>query len=364
MNLANLQRLLVWGLLGPIVALNVWLLSQVYRYFEPVITLFAIAAMVAFLLNYPVRAFQRSRMTRTQAVALVLIVTCTVLAILLLLLVPSLVEQTNQLLKRIPDWLGVSQTNLAALDQWARDRNLSVSLRDIGDRLSTQLETQLQNLIRETLNLAVATLSGFINTILVLVLASYMLLYGDRVWYGLINLLPHRIRLPFSESLRLNFHNFFICQILLAGFMGVVLLFYFLIRNVPFAILFALVIGVAELVPLVGASLGIGLVCLLLALQNVGLAVEVAIVAVILQQIRDNVLAPRMLGNFTGLNPIWIFVALLAGLQIAGFLGIIVAVPIAGTVKGTLDAIYNAGNNRMLTKDEVVKSQPENNREI
>jgi predicted PurR-regulated permease PerM len=46
------------------------------------------------------------------------------------------------------------------------------------------------------------------------------------------------------------------------------------------------------------------------------------------------------MGSFTGLNPIVILIALLVGLQIAGFLGVVVAVPIAGTIKGTLDAMY------------------------
>jgi predicted PurR-regulated permease PerM len=354
MNLStNLQRLLILGLSGPIVALNVWLLSQVYRYFEPIISLFAIAAMLAFLLNYLVQAFQRARLSRIQAATVVLAMTSAVLVVLLVLFVPLLVEQTNQLLGRIPDWLAASQTNLRAWERWAIERNFPVNIRDLGDRLVTQLETQLEALLKQTLSLAVATLSGLINTILVLVLTFYMLLYGDRLWYGLINLIPARIGLPLSESLRLNFHKFFICQILLAAFMTLTLLPYFLGRNVPFAVLFALVIGLAELVPLVGASLGIGLVCLLLALQNMGLAIEIAIVAVLLQQVRDNILAPRMMGNFTGLNPIWIFVALLAGLQIAGFLGIIVAVPIAGTIKSTIDAVYHLNPNQMHAKEEL-----------
>jgi predicted PurR-regulated permease PerM len=58
-----------------------------------------------------------------------------------------------------------------------------------------------------------------------------------------------------------------------------------------------------------------------------------------MQQVKDNLLAPRLLGNFIGLNPIWIFVAILMGYEIAGLLGTLVAVPIAGTIKGTFDAI-------------------------
>ena len=113
----------------------------------------------------------------------------------------------------------------------------------------------------------------------------------------------------------------------------------FLALKVPFALLFALLIGLTELIPFIGATLGIGLVTILVLFQNWWLAIQVAMVAIFMQQIKDNVLAPRVMGNFTGLNPIWIFIALLMGVQIAGLLGAIISVPIAGTIKGTIDAI-------------------------
>jgi predicted PurR-regulated permease PerM len=108
---------------------------------------------------------------------------------------------------------------------------------------------------------------------------------------------------------------------------------------VPFALLFALLIGAAELIPFIGATLGIGIVTILVLFQNWWLALQVAMSALLMQQIKDNVLAPRIMGNFTGLNPIWILIALLMGAEIAGLLGVIVSVPIAGTIKGTIDAI-------------------------
>jgi predicted PurR-regulated permease PerM len=63
----------------------------------------------------------------------------------------------------------------------------------------------------------------------------------------------------------------------------------------------------------------------------------VLIASVIIQQIKDNLLAPKLMGEFIGLNPIAILICLLAGGQIAGLLGVIVSVPIAGTIKGTID---------------------------
>ncbi len=335
----HLQRLLVWGLTGPIVALNVWLLTQLFRFFEGLVTVLVMAAILAFLLNYPVRLFQRATLSRVQAVTLVLFVTVAVFVIAIVTLVPMIVDQTNQLSKNIPHWLKTSADSLQTLDLWAKQRNLPLDLQGFSGRINNQIERQLELVAKEALGLALGTVNGLITTILVFVLALYMLLYGNQLWNGLINLLPPQYGIPFRESLWLNFHNFFISQILLAAFMGLALIPVFLVLQVPFALLFALLIGIAELIPLVGAALGIGVVTILLMLQNFWMGFWVAIAATILQQVRDNVLGPKMLGDFTGLNPIWIFIALLMGLQMAGFLGVIIAVPIAGTIKGTLEAV-------------------------
>jgi predicted PurR-regulated permease PerM len=132
----------------------------------------------------------------------------------------------------------------------------------------------------------------------------------------------------------------------------------FLIIKVPFALLFAILIGISELIPFIGASLGIGLVTILVLLQNWWLAVQVALVAVVMQQVKDNLLAPRLLGNFIGLNPIWIFVAILMGYEIAGLLGTLVAVPIAGTIKGTFDAIKNAKSGDFVSTVTIARDLP------
>lgn len=338
---ASWRRLLIYGLSGPVIALNIWLLAIVFNYFENLITVLTVAAILAFLLNYAVRFFERSGITRTQAVIIVLLVSITLLVFVGLFLVPLVIDQLNQLLQGIPLWLENIQERLGELDNWARARKLPLDLRGFSSRINANIESQLQELAGQAVGLALGTLSGLIETILVVVLAFYMLLYGDRMWNGLINLLPPQIGLPLSASLRLNFHNFFLTQLLLGLFMFGTLTPIFLILNVPFALLFALLIGAAELIPFIGASLGIGIVTLLVLFQNWGLAVQVALAAIVMQQIKDNVLAPRLMGNFTGLNPIWIFIALLIGAKIAGFLGAIVSVPIAGTIKGTIDAIRN-----------------------
>ena len=81
---ASLKHLLIYGLSGPIIALNIWLLSLLFHYFQHPITIVSIATILAFLLNYPVQFFKRARITHTQAVIVVLLIALTVVVILVI----------------------------------------------------------------------------------------------------------------------------------------------------------------------------------------------------------------------------------------------------------------------------------------
>jgi predicted PurR-regulated permease PerM len=348
---AYFQRLLILGLSGPLLVLNLWILGVVFHYFQHLITVLVISAILAFLLNYPVRIIERFYRSRSQAVIVVLLFTLALLVVLGITLVPIVINQTSELLNNIPAWLDASNDNLDRLYTWTKVRRLPIDIKAISKSINTRIESQVQVLATQVVGFALGTLSGLLDTVLVFVLAFYMLLYGKSLWQGTVNLLPPQIGLPFSESLRLNFQNFFISQILLGLFMVATLTPIFLTLQVPFALLFALLIGIAELIPFIGATLGIGLVTILVMLNSFWLAIRVAIAAIVMQQIKDNLLAPRLMGEFIGLNPILIFIALLVGGQIAGVLGVIIAVPVAGTIKGTIDAI------RLLSQISVVATE-------
>lgn len=335
----DLKRLLYFGLLFPTVTLNVWVLGGVLSYFQQLVTLLIVSAILAFLLDYVVRGLERVRVPRSGAIILVLLATVAILGIVGVTLVPILVTQSVQLFNNIPSWLETSRGHVIGLDAWAKSKNFPIDLQVLSSRVSGQIESQSQELARQALGVAIGTLSSLVDTIFVIVMAFYMLLYGGQLWRGLIGRLPDRFGSEFGHALRVNFHNFFLSQFVLALFMTMTLIPIFLVLRVPYALLFALLIGLAELIPFVGAALGIGGVTLLVMFQDFWLAFSVGMAGTILQQIRDNLIAPKIMGDLTGLNPIWIFVSLLLGLKIAGILGVFIAVPLAGAIKATIDAI-------------------------
>jgi predicted PurR-regulated permease PerM len=337
----NARKLLVWLLLSLVFAANTWLLSQAFRYFEHIITVVSISAILAFLLNYPVRALDRTGISRGQAVGVVLIGTLVIVIVLGVTVVPIVIEQIASLSEQVPKWVQSSSENINSLEVFAKGKGLSLDFEVIRNQINSNLPKQLEGFTQQAVAVALGTASSLIDSLLIVVLGVYILIDGDKLWEGTITLFPTKWSRLVGESLRMNFQRFFISQFLLGAFMAVVLTVIFLLLEVPFALSFAILIGLSQLIPFVGATLGIGLVTLLVLLKSFNLAAKVFVVSFLLQQVKDNFLTPKLMGDFIGLDPVMILLAVLVGLQIAGFLGVLVAVPIAGTIKSMIDLIRN-----------------------
>lgn len=337
MHLSELiRRYLLYGLSGPVIVLNLWVLGQMFQYFEGLITVTILSAVLALILDYLVRLFERFRFTRTQAVLLVLFLFLVLVVILGFTLIPIVLGQATQLVQGLPGLLEAGDRNINWLRSFINQHNLPFDI----DQISGQINTQLQAIVTNLPELAINTVGQMFATILLVVLAFYMLLYGERCWKGLMNLLPRKLGEALSHSLKQQFHQFFLSQLLLALVMILFLIPTFLVLHIKFALLFVLIIGLFEVIPLFGATFGIGIVTLLvMGLQGFIPAVQVFLASVFFQQITDNIVAPRIRGDFTGLNPIWIIIALLIGGRVAGFIGVVLAMPIAATIKSTIEAM-------------------------
>lgn len=337
MQLSELiRRYLLYGLSGPIIVLNLWVLSQVFEYFEGLITFFILSSILALILDYLVRVFERLHLSRTQAVLVVLFLFLLLVLVLGFTLIPIVIEQATQLLQGLPGLLEAGDRNITWLQTLINEYNLPFNL----NQITRQLNSQTERILGSLPEFAINTLGQIFATLLLIVLAFYMLLYGERCWQGLINLLPLKLGKALSTSLKEQFHRFFMSQLLLALVMMLFLIPTFLVLEIKFALLFVLMIGLFEVVPLFGATIGIGLVTLLVfGLQGFLPAVQVVVSGVFFQQITDNIIAPRIRGDFTGLNPIWIIMALLIGGRVAGFIGVVLAMPIAATIKSTIEAM-------------------------
>lgn len=332
---SRLLRIGVWGLTLPLILLNGWALLLLFDYFRAIITIVVVAILLAFVLEYPVTWLQRFRLRRPRAVLVVLLWFGLVLLILGITLVPLVIEQGNELGDRLPSWIASGTQQLDALQTWAAARRLPVDLSHWMTQLEGQVATQLQAASGVVVVTLVGAISSGLNGLLTLVLTFYLLIHGQQLWDSVFRYLPIATGTRLRESLHRNFHNYFVSQAIVALLMGTAMTLAFVMLQVPFGLVFGLGVGVLALFPF-GAALGIALVSGLTALSSVWLGGKVLAIAVIIDQLIENGLAPQLIGGFTGLSPVWILISLLVGAKVAGLLGVIVAVPIAGSIRDSL----------------------------
>ncbi|MDZ8024479.1 MAG: AI-2E family transporter [Nostoc sp. SerVER01] len=343
MQSANkLPRWLSIGLAFPIIILNGWLLLQVVQYFQPLVSIIAAAILLAFVLNYPIQFLQQQGVKRNLAIGGVLLLTVVIIGGLGITLVPLIIEQLNELANILPSWIDSGTQQLQAFQDWAlSQQHLPINLSALVSEILERLSNQLQSFTGRILGFAVDTIGIVVNVLLAVVLTIYLILNGERLWDGIFQWFHPNIGSKIRQLLREDFHNYFIGQATLGAVLGLTITLAFWILQVPLALLFGIGIGLFSLFPF-GTGIGIAIVSLLVALQNFWLGVEVLGVAVAIDQVNSNVIAPRILGNLTGLNPVWVVISLLLGAKLGGVLGLLIAIPIASFIKDTADS-WRAG---------------------
>lgn len=356
-SLNQLPKWMLWGLALPLITLNAWVLFLFFQYFESLITIAVAAALLSFILDYPVQWIQQLKLDRTRSVLVVVLVVLVGFAVLGITVVPTLISQLNELAMRLPSWLDSGNQQLLALQQWAAARQLPIDLAKIVGQLEDQVTNQLRILSGTLLSIFFSTIGRVLDVILTTVLTIYLLLHGDRLWDGLLTWFPQPLGNTIRQVIRQNFHNYFVGQVTLAGIVTVIMTSAFVLIQVPFGLLFGIGIGLLALFPF-GKSVGITIVTVLTSLKSIWLGVRVAVVAVIIDQVIESVVTPQLIGRFTGLNPVWILISLLIGTKVGGVLGLVVAVPFASSLKNLADILRASSAAELAEQGAIATPQP------
>jgi len=320
LNNLTLVRFLLFFLSG-------WALVTLLAYFETVIVIFTSATILAFLLSYPVRWLRRF-LPHGLAVGIVFISSLLIIAGLTATVGLAILYQGQQLIDSVTAFLNSLAPVVGQIEEFLLRRNLQVNL----DGIEEQLRAQALGLIGSGLATLQIFLANLVTLILIAVVALFMLLDGERLWNLALKAAPKQLRTRLTAVIKRKFLGFFKSQVILMLFLSITSFIVFLILRVPFPLVLALIIAIFDTVPGIGATLGISIVTLVVLSQNVFLAAKVLIACIVLQQIQDNLIAPRVMQDSLNLNPVVVFFALLVGARIAGLLGVFISIPIAGVI--------------------------------
>ncbi|EAW45143.1 AI-2E family transporter [Nodularia spumigena CS-584] len=304
-----------------------WAIVQVLAYFSTVIVIFIFAGILAFLLSYPVKWSERF-LPHGIAVIVVFLVSLLVLVGLIVTLGFAILSQFQQLLEQAPQFVEYVISLLNTLQNILIKFNFKVDFQLI--------EEALRNQILAGIGTGWATFQGLlinlVDLILIAVVAFFMLLDGKRVWDFLMKFFPRNVRNQVTLAIQQNFLGFFWGRLLLSLFFGGSIFVVFIFIQLPYALFLAAIAGVFDLIPGIGATIGITLVALIALPQGIWVSVQVLIGSVILQQVEENLLMPRIMQGSINMNPVFMFFALLIGAKVAGLVGVFLSIPIAGVL--------------------------------
>lgn len=315
-----------WGIAAAVFFLVLWVLDDV-------ILPFVLGAAIAYFLDPVADRLERAGCSRAVAVAIITFFALLLFVVLALLIVPMLVTQAASLIDSVPEMFGNLQVFLTERFPDLLDANSTIrrSLSSIGETIQARGG--------EILNTVLASFSGIVNAVVLFVLAPIVAFYLLYDWDNMIAkvdaLLP-RDHAPTIRTLAADIDK------TLAGFVrgqGTVCLIlgaYYAIALMAVGLNFGLVVGfiagALTFIPYVGALVG-GVLAIGLALfQFWGDWLWIVLVWAIFQSgqfVEGNILTPRMVGSSVGLHPVWLIFALSAFGALFGFVGLLVAVPVA-----------------------------------
>jgi predicted PurR-regulated permease PerM len=326
MALPARQQITLWGIAFVAFLLLMWLMGQV-------LLPFLVGGAIAYFMDPVADRLQRLGLSRTAATSVISIVALLVVVLLVLAIIPTLVSQLSALVNSAPEIFQKLQAFL--LERFPELADSTSTMRQTLADIGAAIQSRGGELAAGLVNSALGVVSIVVFILVVPVVAFYLLLDWDNMVQRIDGLLPR----DHAETVRRLAREI---DAVLAGFVrgqvSVCLLLgaYYSVALMAAGLQFGLVVGAIAgtitFIPYVGALVG-GLLAIGLALfQFWGDWVSISVVAGIFaagQFIEGNILTPKLVGKSVGLHPVWLLLALSAFGTAFGFVGMLVAVPVA-----------------------------------
>jgi len=327
------KQLRIW-----LVALVVFVLLLVLL--RGILLPFVVGMAIAYILDPVCDMLERWGLSRQWATTVVTLLFVVLVAVALISIVPVLLQELTDFLSSLPDLLKQAQKRLIPIYQALRYRlhlpapaELSNIVQDRLGSAVTWVAQALQDLLGRGLALASLLSLVFITP----VVTFYMLRDWDLLVGRVDSLLPRQhaatIRAQIAEIDR-TLAGFARGQAMVCLTLAIYYATTLAFIGLPFGVVVGLASGILTFIPYVGATSGF-VISMAIALAQFGDWTRILMVAgvyVLGQVLEGNVLTPKLVGDRVGLHPVWIIFALLAGGALFGFLGLLLAVPVAAAL--------------------------------
>ncbi len=354
-----------------------WLLNKgaqvktVWGVISGILSPFVLGATLAFILNVPMRAIEgllqdikSAKLRRTVALLLTLVAVILILTIVFLLLIPQLSETLNSLIPMLTNFfqkVGESfnkflQDNPQLMEWIAENTELeNFDWAGLVERVVSMVGNSVTTILSKAYLAVGSVITGLMNLVIGIVFALYCLnqketlaRQGRKLLYAF---LPEHVSDKIVRMMRLSnstFSNFLSGQCLEVCILGTMFAISMAIFGMPYIPLVSVLVAVTAFIPIVGAWVGCAVGAFLIFVANPMQAVWFIIMFVVLQQIENNMIYPRVVGVSIGLPGMWVLLAVAVGGELFGVAGMFLMIPVA-SVMYTLLREYTG--NRLRTRD-------------
>ncbi len=315
-----------------------WLLRELWQ----ILILILFSVMLAVALMPLVHWLMRRRLTRGKAVAITSILLIAGIAVLLAIVVPALIDQGRTANDRFPE----VREDVA---QMLRDRDRH----QLADQV---VRFEITDVVQpgQMASAAPRGLGVLAALFTMIVLTIYILSDADRIVRFVYFLIPGRHHVHIDNllpALSLTVGGYLRGQLITSAIITIVTFVVLVAVGAPNALGLAILAGIADAIPIVGAFVAVGAATLAALSVSPVAAIVVFILLIAYQQIEDRILVPRVYGKTLRLAPIAVFLAVIIGARLLGIIGALLALPAASALRVVLQYVSAVHHGRVQPVD-------------
>lgn len=322
-----------------IVIITLFFLSQITSVYLPVI----LSVILAFILNPLVNAMCRIRLwptrcliSRGPSILFAFVIFAALLSLLLAFILIPFIKEFNQFLINLPIISEQVRQLTVIIESRATSSDIPQGFQGILDQALSSAASYSVDLAKRIVNSIISFATGIVELVVVPVLTFYLLKDWELLRDGFINLVPMglkaKTKLVIGEMAAVV-SGYIRGQVFVSIIVGVIVFAGIYLFRIEYPMVLGLLAGLTEMIPIVGPFIGAAPAVLLAYLVSPALALKVAIFYIVVQQLENHIIVPKVMGHSIDLHPIAIIISLLIGGQLFGIIGMMVAVPAAALIK-------------------------------
>ncbi len=298
-----------------------------------VLLLVLIALILAVGLDPAVRFLQRHlKLARGWAVFVIVILTTLLVSLFFALVIPPMVREIRNFAQDIPGYIERLKSSSGFIGELEQKYHLSERLKKITEDLPNALSGSFSSIFGVTKSLAATVF----NLLTIAVLTLYIMANLPRLRDGIVALFPQEKRSRYAEVVDESTERiggYVSGNITVSIIAGVFSFIFFLVLGIPFGAALAMWVAFTDLVPSIGALLGAVLCVLVAFFSGVGVGIATIVYFVVYQQVENYLISPRVMKKAVDLSPAIVIIAVLIGSALLGFVGALIALPVAAAAK-------------------------------